>query len=158
VVTAISTAWVSNRLDQQKELRETCGAVRVVRQELSENREKVRRAGNDPTAIEKLRDTTTSGKNDLTLGDWLGSKTQFAGLTLRNPELWRDVAQVYADISDFNRGARDQPPSATALETLVGRLNTQEEKLRSKLGWPHLRRLRSWVTPSKSEGENGRDS
>jgi hypothetical protein len=146
VITALCTAWVSTRLDQQRELRETCGAVRVVRQELSENRDKVRRAGDDPRAIENLRDTTTDGKNDLTLGDWLGSKAQFAGLTLRNHDLWRAVAKAYADISDFNRGACDKPPSATDLETLVSRLNAEEEKLTSKLGWPHLRRLKSLLT------------
>lgn len=146
VVTAVCTAWVSNRLDQQKELRETSGALTVVRQELSENCQKIGCAEKKPGAIEALRDTSTDGKNDLTLGDWLGSKTAFAGLTRRNNELWRGVAQAYADISDFNRGARERPPSSADLAGLVSRLSTEEVILSNKLGWPRLRQAKGWFT------------
>jgi hypothetical protein len=118
-VTAYATWWVSVRLDRQNELRQLRSAIRIVRTELIENGARIANADDNPETV----------RGAVLLGDWLGSKIAFAGLSPRNEALWRDVARTYGEISDFKFDRRDEPPTVDHLNTLVSRLEEEERKV-----------------------------
>lgn len=117
--TALGTWWVSIRLDRQAQLRQVRSAIRIVRTELVENSARIADAGDDLQAA----------KSALLLGDWLGSKTAFAGLSPRNEALWREVAGTYGEISDFKFDRRHEPPTIERLNTLVTQLEAEEAEV-----------------------------
>jgi hypothetical protein len=119
LVTAYATWWVSGRLNRQREARELRSALRVVATELAENSDRLRGADDDLQAA----------RSELLLGDWLGSKVGFAGLWARDKELWRDVARMYSQISDFIGGRQDRKPDADEMERLARGLEDAEEEV-----------------------------
>jgi hypothetical protein len=121
VFTVGGTYWLSVHLDRQRARRQLHAAIGVVAAELSENRDRLDRYGD----LEALR-------TRITLGDWLASKSAFAGLALRGDErrvLWERVARTYGAISDFRAGFRDEVPSVDELSDLVSRLLDERRAL-----------------------------
>jgi hypothetical protein len=120
VLTAAATWWVSSRLDRQRSHRELHAAIGLVYTELEENSRRVAHSKD----VEALR-------NRLTLGDWLASKSAFAGLALREDRvsLWEEVARAYGEVSEFKFGSLDDPPSADNLRSLSSRLRAEQARL-----------------------------
>jgi hypothetical protein len=119
-LTAAATWWVSSRLDRQRSHRELHAAIGLVYTELEENSRRVANS-NDNAAL----------RDRLTLGDWLASKSAFAGLALRQDRvvLWEEVARAYGEISEFKAGSVNDHPSADQLSRLSSQLRAEQARL-----------------------------
>jgi hypothetical protein len=124
IFTAGGTWWVSVRLDRQNQLQQLRSAVRIVATELSENGARAAQAGDNPDTAREC----------LLLGDWLASKTAFAGLFPRDEQLWTDVARTYGQISDFkSKWPGSNPPTVEQLSDLVSRLHENEQDIDTEI-------------------------
>jgi hypothetical protein len=116
ILTAGGTWRVSVSLDRRHATRELIGAINVVRAELTENAERLRKHEH-PGA--------------LTHGDWARSKVILANLS--DSELWDDVRRTYKKIFEVASGRDDPDPSkelsAENLESLDVKLQAAATRL-----------------------------
>ena len=102
LVTAGGTWWVSVRLDRQRDHRNLITAIGILSAELEDNRQRISDR-NNRVPLEKR----------VTIGDWNAMKGPFAGLWLRDKELWQAVVNTYGLIFEF------MSAGATSLRPLI---------------------------------------
>jgi hypothetical protein len=95
-------------------------AIHVVVAELAENGQRIS-AGRAPSQV--------------TFGDWATNKAALAGLSIRDPQLWKDVVAAYGDTFAWQQNPEDaSPPSPETLTEITRQLMKHRDSLRRDVG------------------------